>query len=311
MDEQLAKYFSGESSEDEIQEINSWRNDSSDNAKWFLQAKNLWISSQPVPEPKLEVLTTILDEDPLVAKEVHMPPSSSKRWIKYAAAAVVVMAMAFVVNTLWLSANDQKFTLADGSEILLHGESVVEKININEQVREVYLTGKAYFDVERDENRPFIIVTENARIEVLGTSFLIDATNEKTEVCVESGLVSLIKPGLQGKTDLSVKLSEGEMGTVADTNRGIVKKNNDNVNYLAWKTKTLTFDRSKMSEVEEVLEDVYGIDIQFENSDLGNCNLTAKFKERKAKDAIEIIAKTFNLSFEMKDGLVILKGKGC
>ncbi|MEP5613337.1 MAG: FecR domain-containing protein [Cyclobacteriaceae bacterium] len=304
MNDKLAKYFSGDCSQDEIEYIESWRSDSSDNSREFFEAKNIWIAMQSKPAPNTELLHDILEEPK--RKEVQV----SYGWLKYAAAAVVVLGLAFAIN-LFLDADSSVQTLADGSEISLHGESTIESINITDEIREVTLTGKAYFDIERDETRPFVIVTENARVEVLGTSFVIDATNEKTEVCVESGLVALIKPGIQGSTDLSVKLSKGEMGTVNNRNKGIIKKNNSDANYLAWKTKTLTFEKASMASVETVLEDVYGIDIEFENEALKNCNLTAKFKERRAKDAIEIIAKTFNLSFDFKDGKVLLKGRGC
>lgn len=298
----MAKYFSGESTQDEIETIESWRNESSDNSKEYFEAKNIWISSQDIPAPDTAILEDILKEPEGKALRLN--------WWKYAAAAVLVIGLIFAIN-LMVQTGDNSQTLADGSSITLHGESTIHSISINENIREVKLTGKAYFDINRDESRPFIIETENARVEVLGTSFVIDATDGVTEVCVESGLVALIKPGERGKTDLSVKLADGEIGMVNDSNSGIVKKNNTNANYLAWKTKSITFERASMAHVEAVLEDVYGIDIQFENSDLKNCNLTAKFKERRAKDAIEIIAKTFNLTFEMKNDKVLLKGKGC
>ncbi len=302
MYEKLAKYFSGECSQDEIEYINSWRNQSSDNSKQFFEAKNIWISMQANPVPNTAVLENILREPE--GKVVRF------NWMRYAAAAVIVLGVALTIN-LFVRDSDDSTRLADGSEIALHGESTIQSVNITDEVREVRLNGKAYFDIKRDENRPFIITTNNARIEVLGTSFVIDATEESTEVCVESGLVALIKPGEKGATDLSVRLTEGEMGTVNKLTRGIIKRNNNNVNYLAWKTKTLTFERTQMSTVETVLEDVYGINIEFENESLKKCNLTAKFKERRAKDAIEIIAKTFNLTFDFKDGKVLLKGKGC
>jgi len=304
MNDKLAKYFSGECNQDEREYMESWRSQSSDNAKGFFEAKNIWISMQPKPAPNTDMLQGILKEPK--GKEVQI----NFNWMKYAAAAVVLLGIAFAIN-LFMNADSSTQTLADGSEISLHAGSTIESINITDEIREVKLTGKAYFDIERDETRPFVIVTNNARIEVLGTSFVIDASGDKTEVCVESGLVSLIKPGVQGATDLSVKLSEGEMGTISNVSKGIIKKNNNNANYLAWKTKTLTFQKASMASVEVVLEDVYGIEIEFENEALKNCNLTAKFKERRAKDAIEIIAKTFNLSFDFKDGKVLLKGRGC
>lgn len=309
MNEQLAKYFSGECSKDEIEEITSWRNESLDNSKEFFEAKNLWIASETVPAPDMLVLEGILGKDKDEAKVVSI--SSRFKWIRYAAAAVLVLGLGFVVNFLLSSDDLNSQTLSDGSVIYLHGESSIESININELTREIELTGKAFFEIERDETRPFIITTPNGRVEVLGTSFLVDANATKTEVCVESGLVALVKPGVKGKTDLSVKLAEGEMGTINKSNTGIIKKNNSNENYLAWKTKTLTFRQSKMSEVALVLEDVYGINIEFENDNLKNCSLTSTFKERRAKDAIEIIAKTFNLTIDTKNDKVILKGKGC
>ena len=307
MNEQLAQYFSGECTDDEIKEVNSWRSESLDNSKEFYETNNIWISTQPIPEPNMKVLEDILGTSE--AKEINR--SSKWRWIQYAAAAVVIFGLAFVINFALNREGNNSQTLADGSEVVLHGESLIQDVNITYEIREVKLTGKAYFNIERNEIRPFIIITDNARIEVLGTSFVIDSNNDKTEVCVESGFVSLIKPGEPGKTDLSMKLSEGEMGIVNNSNIGIIKRNNGNRNYLAWKTKTLTFTRSKMSDVEKVLEDVYGIEMEFENENLKNCNLTAKFKERKAKDAIEIIAKTFNLTVDSKKNKIILKGKGC
>ncbi len=306
MNEKLAKYFSGECTKDEIENINSWRSESIDNSKEFFEAKNIWISMQAKPAPNKTILKNILREPE--GKNVV----ARFGWIKYAAAAVVVLGLALAL-TLNLG-NDERDgfrTLADGSEITLHGESTIETINITDEVREVRLNGKAYFDIQRDETRPFIITTDNARVEVLGTSFVIDATTEKTEVCVESGLVALIKPAEKGGTDLSVKLMEGEMGTVKKLGKGIVKQNNNNLNYLAWKTKTLVFKQAQMSNVESVLEDVYGVDIEFENDALKKCNLTSTFKERNAKDAIEIVARTFNLTVEYKGNKAILKGKGC
>lgn len=305
MEELLAKYFSGESTQDEINKVNSWRNESDEHAKVFVEAKNIWISTQPKPEANKQLLDQILGEPQ--GKQVQV----SFGWIKYAAAAVVVIGLVFVFK-LMPGERESNMTLADGSEIVLHGESMIESVSMTDEVREVRLSGKGYFDIKRDESRPFIIITENARIEVLGTSFQIDSYNGKTEVSVESGSVALIKPAGQGNTALTVTLAEGEVGMINSSNKGIIKKNNNNANYLAWKTKTLVFNRSKLSYVESTLEDVYGIDIVLENPNLKNCNLTAKFKGRKPKDAMEILARTFNLTYEFEgNDKVILRGKGC
>lgn len=306
MEEVLAKYFSGNASDDEISLVESWRSESKTNAESFFDAKSAWLASEPETAPSSAVLEQILGEPK--GKQV---PFMLQSWVKYASAAVLVLAISLLFflnqNTDTTLGNER---LADGSKITLHGESSYEVLTMDENTREVRITGKAYFDIQRDENRPFIIHTGNAKVQVLGTSFLVDTYGTKTEVCVESGLVELSK-SLNNSEEFSVRLAKGEMGLITNSNRGIIKKNIDNLNYLAWKTKVITFNESSMDEVKKVLEDVYGIMVTFENPSFKNCKLTAKFNKKKPKDAIEIIARTFGMEYEYSNNKAVLKGKGC
>lgn len=304
MEEVLAKYFSGEATEEEISLVEKWRSEEDTNAKEFIEAKTIWLNSSEPTAPDNQVLESIF-ASAKVNRQVHL---WSSNWFKYAAAAVLVVA----ISLLYLLGGTAELgyetkSLADGSEVSLHGDSKLEVLNINRSIREVKVTGKAYFNIERDENRPFVIHTGNAKIEVLGTSFVVDTYNNKTEVSVESGLVELTKSSRQ----VSVRLSKGEVGLVLESNEGIIKKNNHDANYLSWKTKILTFKESTMDEVKTVLEDTYGIQVNFENPEFRNCKLTARFNKKKAKDAIEIIARTFNMEVEFSNGIATFKGKGC
>ena len=307
MEEVLAKYFSGEATDDEISLVESWRSESESNAEAFFEAKSTWLITEPETPPPSHILEEILNEPQ--AKQV---PFIMQSWVKYASAAVLVLALSllFVLNQMGSAGNIVNEDLSDGSRVALHENSKLEVLNFDGHVREVRVTGKAYFDIERDETRPFIIHTDNAKVEVLGTSFVVDTYGAKTEVSVESGIVELSK-NLDGSNAVSVRLEKGETGLVTDSNTGIIKKNNSNLNYLAWKTKVISFDESSMLEVKQVIEDVYGIDVVFENPAFKDCKLTAKFNKKKPKDAIEIIARTFGMEFEYSNGKAILKGKGC
>lgn len=308
MEEVLAKYFSGNATKDEISSIESWRLESNSNTKAFLDAKIVWLESQPQKAAPSYILESILEE-----KEGKQVPFIMRNWVKYASAAVLVFAISllFILNSGESGANFSNQDLRDGSSIALHGSSTLEVINFNENLREVRISGKAYFDIERDESRPFIIHTDNATVEVLGTSFVVNTYGDKTEVCVESGLVEFTKSKKGSSDAVSVKLSKGEMGLISNNNKGIIKRNNNDLNYLAWKTKVITFNESTMAEVEQVLEDVYGINVSFDNPEFKGCKLTAKFNKKKAKDALEIIARTFGVEYEFANGKAILKGKGC
>ena len=306
MEELLAKYFSREATNDEINLVETWRSESETNANAFLDAKKIWLETQPEITPPLSLLEGILNQPK--AKQV---PFILKNWVKYASAAVLILAISllFVLNDDGMEDGFSIQNLSDGSVVALHGESSLEIISFDDISREVSVTGKAYFDIERDETRPFVIHTEHAKVAVLGTSFVVDTYGPKTEVSVESGLVELSK--IIGTEDVVVKLSEGEMGLVSSTNTGILKMENDDANYLAWKTKVITFNQSYMSEVKEVLEDVYGIEVSFENPSFKNCKLTAKFNKKKIKDALEIIARTFDIEYDYSKKKAVLKGKGC
>ncbi|MEQ9467964.1 MAG: FecR domain-containing protein [Ekhidna sp.] len=305
MEEVLAKYFSGNATKDEISSVETWRSESEENAKAFYDSKLVWLSSGKIEDAPSHILEQIIDKPQ--AKQVSF---LARSWVRYASAAILVLAISllFVLNRNTSEINYSDQSLSDGSVVSLHGDARVEVLNFNKDIREVRVYGKAYFDIERDENRPFVIHTSNATVKVLGTSFVVDAVGSKTEVLVESGLVELLK---SGKNEVSVKLAKGEMGLVDNNNEGIIKRNNSDLNYLAWKTKIITFNQSSMAEVQEVIEEVYGINMKFENPNFKNCKLTAKFNKKKARDAIEIIARTFNVQYEYSSKEAVLKGKGC
>ena len=306
MEEILAKYFSGEASKDEISLVENWRSESKTNAESFFDAKTAWLVSQPERPLSAQVLMKILGEP--IGKQV---PLMMKKWVQYASAAILILAISllFILNRNGGESNYSSEFLADGSEIVLHENSTLEVIAFDETKREVRVSGKAYFDIKQDKSRPFVIHTDNAKVRVSGTSFVVDTYGSKTGVSVESGLVELFKNPGRSKA-VSVKLSEGETGLVTNSNMGIIKKNNRDLNYLAWKTKVIAFNESDMAEVKQVIEDVYGIEVKFENSAFRSCRLTAKFNKKKAKDVIEIIARTFGVEYDYSNGKVLLKGRG-
>ena len=77
--------------------------------------------------------------------------------------------------------------------------------------RRVRLTGEAFFDV-RDAERPFRVVTPNARVEVMGTTFSVHARTDddtpETTVTLSSGRVRLKPTVAASSPNSSVTLSE-------------------------------------------------------------------------------------------------------
>ena len=314
MEELLGKYFAGEADDTERNEVHDWRERSADNALLFVEYKSAWIDSGEVPIADSRILEDILKSDSYqdsTPKVVAWPS-----FMKYAAAIILVG----MISSLWYFNqadeaqelavfNGEAQTLPDGTRITLKNGASLDAVEFSDSERRVFISGKAFFEVARDEEVPFFVVTDDATIRVLGTSFQVNEEADFTEVCVESGLVEF-STNEPGKNNMSVNLKPGEMGVIGNKLQGIVKHKNDNQNFLAWKDGALSFERTNSTEVVKILEDVYGIQFDLPEN-LKDCRLTAKFKQKSLEEVIQIISVTFNWSYEINKGKVVLSGEGC
>ncbi len=314
MDEKLAKYFAGELTEEECIEVINWRKESEENAQTFYEYKQILAESKNF-EPKKSIPELLPDEK----EETKVIPLWSKNWFKYAASIVVIFTLAFFTyQSLTPEVDPTGMTsyvkLDDGSKITLYKDAEILNVDINKENRVVEIQGKMYFDIKRDEDRPFIIYTNQAMIEVLGTSFVVDALKENTtEVIVESGLVAFSQnPKTYKRKVTKVNLTKGEKGTISPKAKGIIKQNNRNVNYLAWKDKLITFKQDKLYEAAEVIEEVYGYEVQFKNSSIQRCSLTAKYNKKSPEEVAKLISSTFDFTYQVTpDKKIVFNGEGC
>ncbi len=320
MEELLAKYFSSEASQEEKAKVEQWRGESEENAKSFLNYKTVWIETNKKFDVNENILHSIVGDEQQ-PQSIKVLPLWQQRSFQLAASVIVIMGLVFYLvqsgpaDQPYDQVLSQKtnFELPDGSEVTVQkGGSL--SLGDFETMREVTITGKAYFDVERDENKEFIIHTSGADVKVLGTSFVVNtnAENLTTEVLVESGLVAFTQNEKYfGKRGMEIQLEKGEMGIIVVGERGIKKRKISDVNYLAWQNEVLTFNKSRMSDVSNVLEDVYGLDVAFENPALQGCYLTAKYNRKPAEEVVDLIAKTFNMTYEIEADVVTFNGEGC
>lgn len=310
MEDILARFFAGEATEQEKEQVRAWRNANEEQAAEFLQAKMAWVATEPTVAANQQMLEAILDNTP-EPKVVAWPS-----YFKYAAA-VVLLAM---LGAIWYfnKPNEQPLpvvfngevnVLEDGTIVSLKKGSVLEVLAFDDNVRKVRLVGKAFFEVEHDANRPFYVVTDDATVQVLGTSFQVNSQKDFTEVCVETGKVSFAMNDPK-KGNMSLNLLPGDMGHIGEGVEGIIKRKNRDKNFLAWKSGLITFERTKPADVEALLEDVYGLDVQMDVPTTA-CRLTAQFNQKSLEEVIQIIASTFNWTFDITEDKVVLSGKGC
>jgi len=317
MEEVLSKYFSGEASDEEIKSVHEWRSATENNSKEFLEFKKIWLASQPIEEGNPAMLNSILADEESAPKII---PIWNQKLFRIAAAIIVALGLVFALYPKkadnpygQVVATVTPFELPDGTiATLQRGASIT--IGDFKDKREVFLTGKAFFEVERNENKPFIVNTTNVLVEVLGTSFVVDAREERNavEVMVSSGSVAMAQnPEVFGRRAMKINLEKGEMGIIRVGERGIKKRKITDDNFLSWKTKVITFKSTSLNEVSKTMNEVYGVTFDYENQMLKNCVLTAKFNEKTVDEVVDIIAETFNFTYVKTADKILFTGNSC
>jgi transmembrane sensor len=188
--------------------------------------------------------------------------------------------------------------LPDGSVVWLNRNSSLSyPSRFSLKNRKVILKGEAYFDIARDESKPFIIDAGGANVKVLGTSFnvITDNGNSQVEVFVTTGSVLLTSP--DGEKSLTLK--PGLIGRISDSES--TSEVNTNNNYLSWNNEKLVYNGTHLSKVFSDLKRAYDIDVKANDEAINDFTLTTVFEEQPHDTIIKVICTTFNLTY-VKDG---------
>jgi len=199
-------------------------------------------------------------------------------------------------------------TLPDGSTVKMNANTKIEYPgHFAADARRVKLSGEAFFEVTRDTAQPFIIETDNASVEVLGTSFNVSAYPEAglVEVNVETGKVKLTQHPIGSSVRKFVLLPAGERGWLTTQDGKLGHDTKLATNYSAWITKELIFQRTPLDEAFAVLENTYHVKIKMENPEIGKIPYTANFANLKLDYIVEVMARTHKLKVVRTDEEIV------
>ncbi|MGQ7870111.1 FecR family protein [Sunxiuqinia sp. sy24] len=237
-------------------------------------------------------------------------------------AAAVLLAMLVGASAYWVGQQQQnnehmaevvvddsglsQIELSDGTRVTLNRDT---KINypdkFGDDSREVSIEGEAFFEVTPNPNKPFIIHAGEATVSVLGTSFTVNAypQDDRIEVIVASGKVQVSKQ----ETIEDIILDPGDKGTFITSSKQLIKSQNADPNFLAWKTRTLVFNETSLSEVVKQLNKVYRVRIEIQDHELDNLLLNAHFEKESLDFILKVISTTHGLKVDTENGNYQLK----
>jgi|TARA_R110000737_G_scaffold118410_2_gene150913 transmembrane sensor len=312
MEHILAKTVMGEATSSELAILDKWRKESERNQALYDEYSTLWKMSEnyepqdfnPDFESALSSHLNLLQNESkshpvskkdAVIKSIIQTSKTSIFSIKRISsiAAIFVLGIAAILlfsnsSTTITAENGIRFaSLGDGSKIWLEEGSSLEYMDgFGADHRNISLKGKAFFDVNRNENLPFNIQEDDLIITVLGTSFTVDGENDK--VSVNSGKVSV-----KSESDNVIlienqetQLSNNKLNTsVAITNTAL------------WRNTSLSFDDSPLSQVVADINMFHNDKLELDSNSINaECTFTSGGLSSESLDnIIEILKKSYDL----------------
>ncbi len=195
--------------------------------------------------------------------------------------------------------------LADGTTVHLNaGSKLTYPVRFAGKRRVVVLEGEAYFDVVKDETRPFIVQTHLGEVTVLGTAFNINAY---TDASVYTTLV-------HGKVQFSsssigtIILSPGEQAVVSAN--GSEKRMVDLDEYVGWVDGRYVFNNRPLGEIMQTFERWYDIQVYYETPHLRDITYSGSLKRygtiNSFLDALEL---TGDLTYKISGRNILIYDK--
>jgi ferric-dicitrate binding protein FerR (iron transport regulator) len=297
-EEELIAYLCNALSAADCQKVEAWYLASEDNQKLLEQMYfTLFVSDRAHAFNEVDVDKSFAELKDKIKRSTNKRKPRSK-YLRYdrriaLAAAAVFIGVVLLQGVKIIEMYSQPFTivtalgeraqtiLPDGSKVWVGACSKLEYYMplVFAKERKVYLTGEAYFEVEKDTKHPFIVNSNSLQIAVTGTRFnirsneddpfitttLLEGSIRVTAAGWEEGQAIIMKPQEQLRIHQKNDQSELFICPIAEE-------------YIEWINGRLHFEQASLKEIAASLERYYNVDITIAGEKLQNEKFTCDFE---------------------------------
>ena len=277
-EEIINKYLTGQCSEEELVEVNTWMKESEENARqpfrmeeiYHLGKFDQYANEQRILRAERR-LNKKLDEEKRKQRKTAL---NMQHWMKYAAMIAVILVIGGGLGYwLYQNGNDQQMMVAvanegivkeiilpDGTKVWLNNSATLKyPREFSEKERNVYLDGEAYFEVTKNRHKPFTVQSDAMRVRVLGTTF-----NFKCDRHCRIAEATLI----EGEIEVKGNKEEGQI-ILAPGQRAELNKNNGRLTVkqvnakldAVWHDNLIPFQKADIFTISKALERFYDVKI--------------------------------------------------
>jgi len=170
----------------------------------------------------------------------------------------------------------------------------------NGKDRLVFLKGEAYFEVEGDILKPFIVRTPTFEVKATGTKFNVQEYNSNpvTEITLVSGKILVSKSDDNKNTHLISELNPDQHLTYNKQSKGISINNEDAYRFVAWKDGKLIFRNEPLDKVLNRISMIFNVDIELQGKELRNYRYHATFQDESLEEILKLLKFSAPIDFK-------------
>ncbi len=190
----------------------------------------------------------------------------------------------------------KNLSLKDGTKIVMNANSNL-RVDLNaddNQNREVWMDGEAFFEVTSDPEHPFTVHTSRGDIIVVGTKFNVVDTREEFSVYLTEGKIKF-EPNKQYQEE-SINIDVKKRLIFKEAIKGFELETSNDPNILAWKDKQIICDEMSILELSKEIESYYGVKVVIKQSSLADRELNGTLENQSLEELLFIISETFDLN---------------
>ena len=192
--------------------------------------------------------------------------------------------------------------LSDGTRVWMNARSRLVYPVAFGDTREVELEGEAYFEVTRDENRPFIVHAGQVAVKVLGTEFNVNTCRkQKVQTVLVKGSVQVENGGKR-----EVVLRPGELAETVGTQIRVTQVNVRK--YTAWREGVFYFEEAELEEIMTELADWYCVQAVFTDQTVRTRKFSGVLERSETiENVLKKIERTTSVHFTIQQGIIQVK----
>ena len=330
----LKRFLNHSASSEDYKKINQWRSEDPSNSNFLFALEELWskkdeakyatkrhlkISYQKMMKKIMSKSDNKIEGQNL--QNIHLRKNKTYFFLRITASIAILLSIGLGVlyymditqpvgsNTV-IVPNSQiaNLLLEDGTKIWLNsGSRLIYPTTFSRGDRKIKLVGEAFFQVTRNEHKPFVVETEKIKVRVLGTTFNVKSyPGENSSVILKEGLVEIDTDKLK-----NIKMKPNQMLTYS-LETGVSSIYNMDASVAGmWQTGELLFLGETLKSIVQELKRKFNKEIVIEDSSLENKRFFCHVhKGSTLTEILELLQGSRLLTYTKKDDKYIIRKEG-